>query len=1233
MKHAHESRLGTVRTSLLVGTFLTSLWNFSAPAAPATLLYSEDFNNKLTGWTAVKPAAGVWVDGDMLWVFNKLSDSFGEQSNIYTGASAGSTTRIGVSLINDTAPPTSGFVYSARMNSGDDDGFGLIWGYQDENNFYRITFSTQTTRTAPNWPAQGLTVDRMSNGVPVDVFGPDSSFIATRGRPFDVTLAVTNSTLTLTVVDDPLGTPVTYTFNTDVSPVVLPSVPSGKVGIFSWGMSTPVSPANFQSFRAYNLALSPTPLVNANPATLLPGWSFLTPPGGAGRTNAVNETVWGFAYSPTGERGTLINVDDQAPNNSAAATTNFPAPSAVGGDASWSNYVYSARFVLGDNDGFGVLLRYQNPTNFYRIAFRAQASTSGIKQGISVQKDINGVYQQMFASTGIIPPYTLNTKQVFDVYAFIRTNRLQVIAVTAPDTAPVVASSGPIDMDLTAGTVDTGKIGVFSWAQFGDAGTSLRTGTEVDWVQVQQVEQEALLVASPYGSPSPPVGLNDLPVGGSITATVASVVITAPGVRQLSTGWSGAGSVPANGSVNEAVFALNQFSLLTWKWQTQYQLAVSATAGGTAVASAGPWVNATSNVTVTATADPGFMFTGWSGDVLSTTPALALTMTRPYTLTAHFAADSDGDGMPDDWEQQYFGFGNLSQTATDDADGDGRNNVSEYQLGSNPTVAETLVLADGLSSRWINECRDRAIPGWFGVTNFGSGFRGVWEVSNQNRAANSAGPDDFPFITTTNYGTNASFQGPTIVVRSNVWNSAWESTFSLSAEFSVGDNDGDCLYFRYLDRSNWYRVTLCGNDAPGTTRPFTGVSLQKRTNGWFSLVDSNYISGPVGSVYPDPLDTTGFKRLRVTVYGTNDTFEVRVIGWNTFLGTPDWDPTYEVVLTFTDNSLPGGRIGIGPWGQAGFGAWNATNGNPVGAGVLMDNIVLQVDGTNAFVEDWETAPLHSDFPAGWENAYASLPPGGLFGDWHQSAHGTLANFTFQYGTPQTGTAEFPKADGEGPILLAPPITNANFLLEVGIHPLDDGGMGFVYDFQDTNNFARVLFNSQVPVGGDMLRGVNISRKISGVWSNILVGDTSFVYAPGRPFDVSLAANNGSYSMTATLSDSPGTAYHWNWTDQPATADNRVGLAVWDMPDAHFNYLRASSLAAPAPYIPLKITNVTRDGGNVILDIIKPTGSSYHVLRSANVTGPYVTNAVNQTGSQYIEAAPAGDAFYRLQYVP
>jgi len=50
-------------------------------------------------------------------------------------------------------------------------------------------------------------------------------------------------------------------------------------------------------------------------------------------------------------------------------------------------------------------------------------------------------------------------------------------------------------------------------------------------------------------------------------------------------------------------------------------------------------------------------------------------------------SDTDSDAMPDDWETEYFG--DTSQEPEGDYDGDGLNNLGEYQLGTDPTNPDT----------------------------------------------------------------------------------------------------------------------------------------------------------------------------------------------------------------------------------------------------------------------------------------------------------------------------------------------------------------------------------------------------------------------------------------------------------------------------------------------------------------------------------------------------------------
>lgn len=59
--------------------------------------------------------------------------------------------------------------------------------------------------------------------------------------------------------------------------------------------------------------------------------------------------------------------------------------------------------------------------------------------------------------------------------------------------------------------------------------------------------------------------------------------------------------------------------------------------------------------------------------------------------------DTDGDGLPDGWEQAYL-FG-LQYGANDDPDGDGSSNADEYRLGTHPLRADARHPAD-LDQNW-----------------------------------------------------------------------------------------------------------------------------------------------------------------------------------------------------------------------------------------------------------------------------------------------------------------------------------------------------------------------------------------------------------------------------------------------------------------------------------------------------------------------------------------------------
>lgn len=1188
-----------IRPSRVVAVcLLTSLVSTAALGASATLLFADNFDRGIPGWTAVQPP-GTYIDGPMRWQYDIVSDAFIEQSNIYTDASTVSPTATAVMLVNDAvAGPT--FTYTARLIAGDDDAFGLIFGYQNPTNFYRLTFTRQV-RADAGFPWNGWNVDRKVDNVATPLFGDGTpshvpSFVNAQYVPFDVTITVASGNLlTLTVLDDPDGAAVEYPL---VVGQPLPASAAGQVGFMTWGMSGTL----VRGFRILNPTLSPVSLVG-NPDALAEWTPVVTPADdgtgldpGSGNGGV---PIWSLALGANGQLGTLHENSDSLGGNTADGIVDFPAATLVAGDPAWSDYVYIARLIPADDDGQGIVLRYQDASNFYRIALRAQSSATGVRRGLSIQKVVAGVWEEVFYET--TPQFAPPSNVPYDITAVVLGDRLQVQIIANPLGAAQTFSYGPFD--LTGDTLATGKIGIFSWAM---------SRLETDFVRVYGIDGLPLQVSSQYGNPDPPAGLYGYPPGSSVTASVPSPFEDSPGVRRVVTGWTGLGSVPASGTESQVTFTIDDISSLTWNWRTELRLVTTAGPGGQVTAPAEEWLPENTNVSLIATPNDGFLFTGWSGDIASSDPTLDIVLVRPLTLEARFEADSDGDGLPDSWEQLHFD--NLAAGPTDDPDNDGKNNSVEWQNGTDPNFAEALLVSDGFSSRWVNVQRDPVLPGQLIVRDFGSGFRGVWENSNDYRGA-----DDATFIGADAIVPNVSFEGPRIIIRPESWNSGW-ADFYAEATFNVGDNDGNCLYFRYRDEQNWYRITISGENNNAAWRAPYGVSVQKRSNGVFSelMTDPNLAT--------DPTDIAWYKRVRLAVTATGSNFEVRTTGWSWALEPPGWDEGLESVITFQDVDHADGRVGVGLWGQSGGGSATATN--PVDAGALIEDVVVKVNNQEVFREDWEAVPLAAQLPAGWEN-----PTGdGGAGAWSVTAHGTFMQSS-NYGTSTTGTLAQPKADAEGTVLLAPSFDSANYFLEVGFHPFDDDGIGFVYDFKDPGNFARVLFVSEATANGRVPRGVNVSRKVAGAWSDVFVGDPAFVYASGSPFAVSFANSNGECRLTARQIDDPSAVSTWNWTGPVAVANTRFGLACWGETDAHFLYARAYSLpAGPGPG-DLKIAAVSVAGVNLVLAIENPGGGAFSVEHSTTLQpGSWTVVATGLTGGQWTTPLPAaqGPGFYRLR---
>ena len=98
------------------------------------------------------------------------------------------------------------------------------------------------------------------------------------------------------------------------------------------------------------------------------------------------------------------------------------------------------------------------------------------------------------------------------------------------------------------------------------------------------------------------------------------------------------------GAISHTVTTPASATTVTASFTTQYQLttAVSPAGAGTVSPASGSFYNAGSTVQISASPNSGQQFTGWSGDVTSTTNPLSLSMSGPRSVTANFTAAAQG---------------------------------------------------------------------------------------------------------------------------------------------------------------------------------------------------------------------------------------------------------------------------------------------------------------------------------------------------------------------------------------------------------------------------------------------------------------------------------------------------------------------------------------------------------------------------------------------------------------
>jgi hypothetical protein len=232
--------------------------------------------------------------------------------------------------------------------------------------------------------------------------------------------------------------------------------------------------------------------------------------------------------------------------------------------------------------------------------------------------------------------------------------------------------------------------------------------------------------------------------------------------------------------------------------------------------------------------------------------------------------DIDGDGLPNWWEEEYFGGSPTAGVAEDNTDLDGLTNLQEYQNGTNPNVAQTIAFTLTVTD----------LGGGDGLPEFGKTYRiqATWTgdqletpveapaqaVFSLRMTSNYPGraendPDPADMLGGGNYPTWYDYHGPDFgLTAAETPDCTTDDCFSQGKVIINDADDGqvDGLYTAYLHSWDYGGRTkvLVTDPVSGNYLGQLWVPENSDKNGIASAWDMDGEVGTANSVDPTALD-------------------------------------------------------------------------------------------------------------------------------------------------------------------------------------------------------------------------------------------------------------------------------------------------------------------------------------------------------------------------------------------
>lgn len=447
--------------SFIAGSLIVAIM---VTAASAQVLVGNPFITSYQNWIDPDQARG----GN--WRLSLHNPTIMETSDLVPTNPASGTnngTYVPSLLIQDDYSTPTTYDLNARMYTSDDDGWGLVFGYQNVNNYYRVLFRAQANGNLGG--TTGTSVQKVVNGVatqispvgagagntvfpqlpspignPINPNSPIPQIDTPNVRlPVDARVSVNGTSIKVYVAGINGDAPLVDITDAGLQP--------GKIGVQSWAQRI-FNVANKHwgtELESINVKQGATTLFsntfNQANAGLAVKWRplYMTNSDGLKMDQTTTGEDAGNFGLDINSRWIYQQTNGFRNATATAPNVDFAGPAAVvdnAGANSMTNYEMRVRMGTTDNDGIGVIVRAQDDNNFYRVMLTNEAigaTTNRSPQGLSIQKVRNGVWSELYRDNQAAPMFVYpfgpgtpaTTLPQFDLRVGVVDNQIKVTVV------------------------------------------------------------------------------------------------------------------------------------------------------------------------------------------------------------------------------------------------------------------------------------------------------------------------------------------------------------------------------------------------------------------------------------------------------------------------------------------------------------------------------------------------------------------------------------------------------------------------------------------------------------------------------------------------------------------------------------------------------------------------------------------------------------------------------------